>query len=277
MHSYVKTNIEGNFTLDGRPWFLHAAVYFGRRPGTCGADWMGENFAHNMSYLVKDIDSMHKAGINTLGLFIPSYAFLNCLEPVSERFEQLAVFLDKLKAEDMRAIIFDLSNIKKEDWCMAHGIDPDNRLWHPAVNPQAENAMIASKHIIRKMFADRPEIIGWATGAVPFTHSGMDILSVRDVWSAWLCRRFDWDFEKVWHLFDTGPDEYTWDRIRMPVEMEQYYNRHNPRSYEFSLMHHVLVTKCANRIIKAVRGITPNHLMITPIEGCDFSDRKSVV
>ncbi len=76
MTSFVATDTQGNFTLDGKPWFFHSGVYFGRRPGTCGADWMGKNFQHNLAFLDGDIETMNRLGINTLGLFVPSYQFL---------------------------------------------------------------------------------------------------------------------------------------------------------------------------------------------------------
>ncbi len=94
---------------------------------------------------------------------------------------------------------------------------------------------------------------------------------VRKSWTAWLQERFDWDFTRVRGLFDLQPDEYNWDRVRMPTEMEHYFDQNNPRSFEFSLMQQVLVTKAANRIIRAVRPFTPNHLIFSAMEGCCFS------
>ena len=96
MMSFVGTDGRGNFTLDGKPFFLHAAVYFGRRPGTCGADWMGENFEHNLAFMDRDFATMNELGINTLGLFVPARFSFDGMEPKPERLAQLNTVLDKM-------------------------------------------------------------------------------------------------------------------------------------------------------------------------------------
>jgi len=72
MRSFVTTDDRGNFVLDGKPWFLHGATYFGRRPGTCGADWMGGNFAHNAAFFDRDFGTMCDLGLNTASIFVPA-------------------------------------------------------------------------------------------------------------------------------------------------------------------------------------------------------------
>lgn len=271
MASFVSTDAQGNFTLDGKPWFLHGAVYFGRRPGTCGADWMGENFEHNLTFLDRDFESLHQMGLNTIGLFVPSYKFFDGLKPVQERFDQLAYFLDRIKQGGIRAVIFDLSTITKEVWCEANSIDPGDELWHTAISPEAERAFIESKRIMRSPFADRTEIIGWATGGSRFFEYKFSVPPLYRTWGAWLRRRFDWDFARVKELFDLDKSEYDWERVRMPTQMETYLSRDNPRSYEFALMQQVLNQHGANRLIRAVRPFTPNHLLLDGMEGCCFS------
>jgi len=271
MTSFVTIDEQGNFILDGKPWFLHGAVYFGRRPGTCGADWMGENFQHNLSFLDQDIETMHQLGLNTWGVFVPNYKFIQGLQPVEERFDQLEHFLERIKAAGLRAIILDLWNISKETWCAENAIDPGEGLWNPAIHPEAMRAAITSKRIMRERFADHSEIIGWATDIGRFFDYKFTIPAVRDSWAAWLRHRFDWDFAQVRELFNLASDEYTWERVRMPTEMEPYFNHQNPRSFEYAVMHQELITNGLNRFFKAVRPFTPNHLIITTMEGCDFS------
>jgi len=271
MASFVTTDGEGNFILDGKPWFLHAAIFFGRRPGTCGADWMGKNFQHNLSFLDQDIETMQDMGINTLSLSIPNHKFFKGLEPVEEYFEQLEFLLDKIKQAGLRAAVMDFWPISQEVWCAAKGIEPGNELWHPAIHPEAEQATIEAKRLLRTRFAERDEIIGWGTGMGRFFWYKFTVPPVRRNWAAWLRKRFNWDFAQVRELFNLASDEYTWERVRMPTEMEPYFNRDNPRSYEFSLMQHELVMAGTNRLIRAVRPFTPHHLQITGMEGCDFS------
>jgi hypothetical protein len=271
MASFVTTDAHGNFSLDGEPWFLHGATYFGRRPGTCGADWMGENFEHNLSFLDRDVATMRELGINTLGLFVPGATFFQGIDTVQERFDQLDHFLDRIAGAGLRAVMFALRGITQEAWCKAHGIDPGEGLWNPAVHPEAERAAIESARLLRTRFARRPEIIGWATGCSRFFGYGFTVPPVRDAWVAWLQKRFDGDFGRVEELFDLSADETTWNKVRMPTEMEPYFSRDNPRSFEFALMQQVLVTQGTTRIIQAVRPFTPHHLMITAMEGCCFS------
>jgi hypothetical protein len=271
MSSFVTTDSQGNFILDGKPWFLHGAVYFGRRPGTCGADWMGENFQHNLSFLDQDIETMHQMGLNTIGLFVPSYNFFDGLKPVQERFDQLAYLLDRIKQGGIRAVVFDLWTVTKENWCAINGIDPGDELWHPAIHPEAERAFIESKRILRSPFADRTEIIGWATGGSRFFEFKFTVPPVRRTWYAWLRKRFDWDFARVKELFNLEDNEYDWERVRMPTEMEPYFSHDNPRSYEFALMQQVLNQHSANRLVRAVRPFTPHHLLFDGMEGCCFS------
>jgi len=271
MSAFVSTDQQGNFILEGKPWFLHGAVYFGRRPGTCGADWMGENFQHNLSFLDRDIATMHQMGINTMGLFVPSNRFFEGLRPVNERFDQLATFLDRIQSGGIRAVMFDLWQFGKDEWCKMNGVDPGDELWQPSVHPEAERASIESKRSLRTPFADRPEIIGWATGGNRFFEYKFTVPSLHGTWQAWLRRRFDWDFNRVRELFDLDSTENTWERVRMPTEMEPYFNQDNPRSYEFALMQQVLNQRGSNRLVKAVRPFTPNHLLFDVMEGCCFS------
>jgi hypothetical protein len=272
MTSFISTDSQGNFTLDGKTWFLHAAVYFGRRPGTCGADWMGKNFQHNLAFLDNDIDTMNRLGINTMRLVIPAFKFFNGVQPVAEYFDQLEFFFEKVKKGGLRLLISEIGSISQEAWCKEYGIQPSpGELWNPAIQPEAEKALIESKRILRTRFASRQEIIGWRTDVSRFFEFKFSVPPLQKTWTAWLQRRFDWDFAKVRELFDLQADEYNWDRVRMPTEMEHYFDQNNPRSYELSLMQQVLVTKAANRIIRAVRPFTPNHLIFSGMEGCCFS------
>lgn len=271
MNSFITTDKDGNFVLDGRPWFLHGATYFGRRPGTCGGDWLGENFEHNLAFVDRDFETMHRLGINTLGLFVSNPSFFEGLNPVAERFEQLEYFLDRVKAAGMYAVMFDLFVFSPETWCSERGVEPGDGLWNPAVNPEAERANIATKTAFRRRFASRTEIAGWATGCPRFFRFGFDVPAVGNAWNTWLHQRFDWDFERIRATFSLEADETDWNRVRMPTEMDPYFNHENPRSYEFAVMQQTLVTKALNRIIRGVRPVTPNHLMITDMEGCCFS------
>lgn len=232
---------------------------------------MGANFTHNMAFLDRDMETMHSLGINTMGVFIPDYAFFNKLEPVNERFDQLNTFLDRVRQGGLRAVLLDLFPISQETWCAERGVDPGAEQWHPAVHPEAEQAAIYMHQVLRPPFAGRPEIIGWVTDVGRFFDYKFTVPPVRETWSAWLRRRFDWDFDRVRELFSLALDENTWDRVRMPTEMEPYFNRENPRSYEFALMQQSLCTKGTNRQIKAVRPFTPNHLQFSAMEGCCFS------
>jgi hypothetical protein len=269
--SFVATDGLGNFTLDGRPHFLHAAVYFGRRPGTCGADWMGENFGHNLAFMDRDFATMNELGINTLGLFVPARHSFDGLAPMPERLDQLHAVLDKMAEHDLRAIVWASRGISKDVWCAAHGIDPNETPWHPAVNPHAEDLVVASATAWRRHFADRPEVLGWDTGVGRFFRYGFTAEPLRAPWAAWLRERFGGDFARVRELFGLGPDEAAWEGVRTPVETEPYFNEENPRSFEFALMQEVLCRRASARVNERLRPVTPRQLIVEAMEGCCFS------
>jgi len=271
MRSFVATDTRGNFTLDGRPWFLHGATYFGRRPGTCGANWMDEHFEHNLAALPRDIDTMHRLGINTVGLFVPSREFYRGIEPREEMFGRLDSLLDRFAAGGIRVVLFALGGISRDAWCKAHGVQPGDGLWHPAVNREAEKARIASGLTVVKRYADRPEVIGYPTGAGRFFRYGFDVPPVRPVWREWLRRRFDGSLDRARQALALGMAEKRWEDIRMPTEMQPYFNHENPRSYEFALMHQVLTRNSTARIVRALKAGAPRQLIIEAMEGCCFS------
>ncbi len=271
MASFVTTDDRGNFVLDGRPWFLHGATYFGHRPGTCGADWMGENFAHNARFFERDFGTMRELGLNTASIFVPARAFFVGLDPAEKRFEQLHAVLDRLGEFGLRAILYARRALGREAWCAEHGVDPAQGMWHPAVNPHAEQYSIDECKAFRERFAGRAEILGWATSVGRFFRYDFSAPPVRDAWAAWLRERFDGDFGRLRELFDLGPAEGTWEEVLMPTEMEPYFNEDNPRSFEFALMQQVLCCRSSARITQAVRPAVPNHLIINDVEGCCFS------
>lgn len=271
MESFVGTDGAGSFILNGRPYFLHGATYFGRRPGTCGADWMGEHFAFNARFLERDFALMRELGLNTIGLFIPSGAFFDGLEPVCERFGRLSAVFDAMGRADIRAVVFAFRGYGRDAWCAANGVDPEAGFWHPAVNPHAERMQVESAAAVRRPFADRPEVLGWATGVGRFFRYGFSAPPVREAWAEWLERRFGGDFDRARELLALEDGEDAWGEVRMPTEMEPYFNEANPRSFEFAVMQQVLCRRSADRIIAALRPVTPDHLMVEAMEGCCFS------
>jgi hypothetical protein len=271
MASFVTTDAEGNFVLDGRPHFVHGATYFGRRPGTCGADWMGEHFEHNATFLERDFGAMAELGLNMVGLFVPAREFFRGLEPVPERFERLDLVLDAMGKCGLRAIVYASRAVSREAWCEEHGVEGGEELWHPAVSADAEAHRIASDTAFRSRYAGRPEILGWATTVGRFFRYGFDVPPVRQAWARWLEERFQGNMARARELLDLAPDERSWAEVRMPTEMEPYLNEDNPRSFEFALMQQVQCARCEARVIEALRAVTPDHLMVHAMEGCCFS------
>ncbi|MFO8006231.1 MAG: hypothetical protein R6V05_00690 [Candidatus Brocadiia bacterium] len=271
MDAFVTTDGEGDLVLDGRPWRYHGVSYFGRRPGTCGADWMGEHWAFNASRLEADFGKMRDLGLNAVGLFIPGRTFYDGTDPVEERFERLDTLLDTLRQHGLRAVVFGARGISAEAWCAAHGVDPGEELWHPAVSEAAERHRIEAMTPFLRRCADRPEVLGWAMGIGRFFRFKFTAPPVRSTWAEWLRERFDGDLGRAGELLALQPDERDWDRIRMPTEMEPYFNEENPRSCEFALMQQMLSRRSTARIAEALRKVAPNQLMIESMEGCCFS------
>jgi len=271
MNGFVTTDDCGNFVLDGRPWFLHGATYFGRRPGTCGADWMGENFAHNARFFDADFGTMRELGLNTVSIFVPAGKFFTGLDPVERRFDQLHAVLDRLAQYGLRAILYARGALGREAWCRENGVDPEAGFWHPAVNPAAQQYSIDSHRAFRERFAGRREVLGWATSVGRFFGYRFSVPPVREAWARWLRERFEGDFARARELLELTPEEGTWEEVLMPTEMEPYFNEDNPRSFEFALMQQVLCARSNERIVEAVRPAAPDHLIIQDVEGCCFS------
>jgi hypothetical protein len=271
MTAFVSTDSHGNFTLEGKPHFLHGATYFGRRPGTCGANWLGENFAHNRALLAADLAAMSNLGLNMLGLFVPAREFFRGVEPNEQLFSQLDDVLADVNAAGLRVVLFALGGISQDAWCRSRGIDAGPGLWNPAVNPEAEACRIASCAHFMKRYADHPEVIGYPVGAGRFFRYGFDVPPVRPAWADWLKARFRGDFGHAAELLDCASEEATWDQVRMPTEMEPYFNQDNPRSFEFALMQQTLTRASNERIVQALRTACPRQLIIEAMEGCCFS------
>ena len=127
INQYIKTNEDGHFLLSGEPWFMHATTYFGRKPGTCGADWLGENFEYNKQFIEQDICSMQKLKINTIALFIPK--LFKGMSPDQDKFDQVSYLLDQFGRAGIRVLMLDLRYFDKEDWCRYYGVDPNSIVW----------------------------------------------------------------------------------------------------------------------------------------------------
>jgi len=271
MESFVATDDGGNFTLDGKPWFYHGATYFGRRPGTCGADWMTEHFEHNLQFMDRDFASMRELGLTAMGLFVPGRSFWDGLEPKQRMFDRLHTVLDKAGDAGIRTVLFGARGMSREAWCKAHGVDPEAESWHPAVNPEGLNYTVDAASGFISHFADRPEVIGYLVGVGRLFRYKFTVPPVGAAWAEWLEERFDGDFGRAAELLAVDADERDWADIRMPVAMEPYFNEDNPRSFEFALMQQVLCRRATARLIERLREVAPNQLLMEAMEGCCFS------
>jgi hypothetical protein len=232
---------------------------------------LGENFGHNLAFLDADLATMNRLGLNMLGLFTPARELFRGVEPNELLFAQLDDVLAKVKAAGLRMVLFALGGISQEAWCRARGVDAAPGLWNPAVNPEAEACRIASCAFVMKRYAEHPEVIGYPVGAGRFFRYGFDVPPVRPAWADWLKERFKGDIGHAAELLDCGSEEATWDQIRMPTEMEPYFNQDNPRSFEFALMQQTLTRASNERIVQALRAVCPRQLIIEAMEGCCFS------
>lgn len=271
MDSFIATDDAGNFTINGEPWFFHGATYFGRRPGTCGADWMTEHFEHNLQFMDRDFARMRELGLTAMGLFVPGRSFWDGLEPKQEMFDRLHTVLDKAGEAGIRTALFGARGMPREAWCEAHGVDPEAESWHPAVNPDGLDYTVDAASRFISHFADRPEVIGYLVGVGRLFRYKFTVPPVRGAWAEWLEDRFEGDFGRAAELLDLEADEQDWADVRMPVEMEPYFNEDNPRSFEFALMQQVLCRRATAQLIDRLREVAPNQLLMEAMEGCCFS------
>jgi len=143
--------------------------------------------------------------------------------------------------------------------------------WTPALNEQAECSKIEASALFRSYFADRPEIVGWMTRSDRFLDGRYSEAQLKKPWAEWLRRRFGDDFIKAQTVLHLDADESDWERVHIPIFSAKGMVKDDPRSFELSLMQQQMVTDSTNRIIRALRPATPNHLMFSDVEGCDFS------
>ena len=277
MKSFVTTDKKGQFILDGKPWFLHGATYFGRRPGTCGANWLGKNFAHNAKFLVEDVRRMRDMDINTVGLFLPAAEFFNpdTLAPQRDMFQQLDRILDIIGEAGIRTVVFpetgSYSRLKAV-WCRVHKIDPGTTMWCPALHSEAEKCKIYALSAFARHCADRPDVLGYMTRVGRFDFPGWDppealAYPVQKEWGQWLQRRFKGDLKLARERMGMLRDETCWEAIRMPPMTPANFSRANPRSYEYALMHQVLITEANDRLYRAIKKVAPRQLTINDMEG----------
>jgi len=280
MNEFVTTDNNGQFILCGRPWFFHGATYFGRRPGTCAANWLGENFEHNFGFIGDDVRRMRDVGLNAVCLFLPGGDFFDpeTLKPRDNMFEQLDRILDLFADGGIRTIVFPSTGSfdrLRDAWCRVRKVEPGHILWIPGLNPEAEKCQIHFLTHFARHCADRPDVIGYMARAGRFAFKGWDTpeslaFPVQKEWGEWLQRRFNGDFAQARELLELETDEDDWSKIRMPPHTPANFSRANPRSFEYSLMHQIIITRANDRIYKAVKKAAPHQLTINDMEGCEI-------
>lgn len=276
MASFVTTDGQGQFILDGKPWFFHGSSYFGRRPGTCGANWLSDqDFDHNFALLPGDLEKMKSLGLNVVGLFLPGHAFFNGIEPNPVMFERLDRIVDTIAEAGLHAVVFPNTPISRDVWCQAHGIDPGNELWNAAVNADAERCKHYSILPFVQRYAGRPEVLGFMGRVGRFDFIDWDpptalASPVHSAWYRWLEERFHGDFHLARELLELKADETDWTKIRLPQETPPNFSRQSPRACEYGTMQHVLISRANDRLNKVVKAAAPQQLMITDMEGVEF-------
>ena len=277
MSSYVTTDKQGQFILNGKPWFLHGATYFGRRPGTCGGSWMGKNFEHNFRVLPDDVRRMKDAGLNTVGLFLPGSDFYrpDDLRPIDGMFRQLDRILDVIADGGLRTVIFPCSRITKEAWCKVHHVDPGKELWNAATNVEAEKSLHWTYRHFLQRYANRADVLGTMGRVGRFDFANWDPPEalgspVHSHWYAWLQRRFHGDFACARDLLQLGRDETTWTQIRLPQETPPNFSRSSPRAFEYAVMQQVMISQSNQRLFNLMKKLAPKQLSINDMEGVEF-------
>jgi hypothetical protein len=274
---FVTTDRHGQFLLGGKPWFLHGATYFGRRPGTCGGSWLGAHFQHNFKFLAEDCRRMRDAGLNTVGLFLPGADFFrpSDLAPVEDRFRELDRILDTIAESGLRTVVFPCTRIAKEAWCQARQVDPGTELWNAATNADAEASLHWTFRPFLERYADRPDVVGTMGRVGRFDFVGWDpptalAAPVRSHWQRWLKHRFHDDFALARELFGLARDEADWNRIRLPQETPANFSRSSPRAFEYALMQQVMISEANRRLHRLMKKLAPRQLTINDMEGVEF-------
>lgn len=278
MDHFIKTNSQGQFTLNGKPWFFHGATYFGRRPGTCCGSWLGDHFAHNFRWLPDDVARMKDAGLNAVGLFLPGADFYRPadLEPDETLFGQLDRILEVIADGGLRSVVFPCTRISKETWCRARNVKPDAELWNAATCVEAEKCLHWTYRSFLRRYADWPGVIGTMGRVGRFDFTGWDPPSaqaspVHGHWRRWLKRRFGGDFALARKLLGLTRRENTWERIALPPETPAHFDRRSPRAFEYALMQQALISQANNRLFRLMKSLAPRQLSINDMEGVEFA------
>ncbi|NNM88253.1 MAG: hypothetical protein HKL95_07010 [Phycisphaerae bacterium] len=278
MAHFVKTNAQGQFTLNGKPWFFHGSTYFGRRPGTCCGSWLGEHFAHNFRMLRDDVARMKDAGLNAVGLFLPGADFYQPadLQPNKTLFEQLDRVLDVIARGGLRSVVFPCTRISRETWCRVARVQPGAELWNAATSGEAERCLHWTYRFFLRRYADRPEVIGTMGRVGRFDFPGWNppraqASPVHSHWHRWLKRRFGGNFSLARKLLDLTRREKAWNQIALPPETPAHFSRESPRAFEYALMQQVLISQANRRLFRLMKTLAPRQLSINDMEGVEFA------
>lgn len=278
MADFVKTDGRGQFMLRGKPWFFHGATYFGRRPGTCSGDWLGEHFAHNFQFLPDDVQRMKDAGLNAVGLFLPGANFYRPadLQPDEAIFAQLDRVLDVIAAGGLRSVIFPCTRINREAWCRVHNLNPGPELWNAATHPEARKCLHWTYRFFLQRYATRTDVLGTMGRVGRFDFAGWDPPSaqaspVHRHWHEWLERRFHGNFSRARHCLQLTRQETAWHKIVLPQETPAHFARGGPRAFEYALMQQVMISRANSRLFRLMKALAPNQLSINDMEGVEFA------
>lgn len=277
MANFVKVNQEGRLELDGKPFMVHCAVYFGRYPGECGGHWLLDPYwTKNRNYLDCDFSVMQALNINSVGLFIQAADLIKNGKSVEVLMNRLDQVIKTAASHSIRVIIFhgqfiDNPCIYKQ--LVGKEITEDIDCWHPTYSNAIFDAYVHVMSIFANRYKKEPFVLGYMDRIdrfVPTFGRRDKIIGLEYIWWQWLEKRYRTfsNFLKSHPNLIEKPKDFS--EVKLPQDLPDGFSMHDSRAYEYALMQRTLVGETQGRFDREIKKLAPRQIVWTPFEGVNL-------
>ena len=279
------TLANGQFVRNGQRFVPFGAVYFGRKPGTCGGDYFcGEWWPDARRYLEQDFARMAEIGCTWVAPFVNTIPFWKKGKPVEKVWKNL----DEMAAMATRYGLYlapfphPPNTIFEDVMGRPYRDDPAHPHKHSSVNEQ----IFEFTTRVTTAFADRyrndtavPIIMTRGGGRLWTGYAGYgagqpegkELLPVKGDWQRWLQQRYGDDFAAFLKSHPRLPEQpKSWAQVALPVEVEGQFTEHDSRTFDFLAFSAEVSGRAQKRLQDEVHKAVPGSIMMFPFEGCEF-------
>lgn len=276
----------GEFQRDGRRFVPFGAVYFGRRPGTCGGNYFADDFWPDaLAHLERDFARMAEIGCTWVVPFVKTTPFFRRGQPVGKVWKRYDLMVETARRCGLYLVPF-----PSHEWVRgfaqlmgrAYVEDPAHPHPHPATNPQVYEAVLKVNSAFAARHRDDAAVplimvrgggrlwTGYC-GYAPGEPEGRELLPVRKLWQAWLRRQYGDDFAAFVRSHPRLPEKpRRWSAVALPVEVEGQFTEHDSRTFDFLRFTAELSARNQEQIRRDGHQAVPGSRYMFPFEGCEF-------